>query len=370
MAKSKSEKEKARAKRKKDARRREEVRRASSRTIRNAIQSLFEGTATATDLARVLNAESRPPPAHPCDDELATQVNDLRKEVDRYLFAFNGAMECDCREWTMIPGILVGGLSSDTGETPGAIHSFDSEPYPLAFGYAGSLTFEPVETYLKDCPEALAATWCITTKFEEMIDGLLCIALSCNRNGARSVHVIRDGRWVRLHGVSTVERFFVGSLNEVIEQHHPDGVLLATAVRIETLLRGNTSIEGALGDIEGVSNGELQERMKPHLEHLRRGLFGYHDNLMSLVDHIESSHQANEAAIQLLQRFLESSKTKADEQARRAEAAERELALVKTRIAKVTPEDRTESPRVKHGMPLDHNAPPPPLRERLSEIFK
>lgn len=369
MAKSKSAKEKAREKRKKDARRREEVRRASSRTIKNSIMSLFDGTATVSDLARVLNAESRPPPAHPFDDELATQVNEMRIEVDRYLSVFIGAMECDCREWTMIPGILVGGLASDAGDTPGQILSLDSEPYPLAFGYAGSLTFEPVETYLKDCPEALAATWCITTKFEEMIDGLLCIALSCNRNGARSVHVIRDGRWVRLNGVSTVERFFVGSLHEVLERHHPDGVLLATAVRIETLLRGTTSLEGALGDIEGVSNGELQERMKPHLEHLRRGLFGYHDDLMSMVDHIESSHQASEAAIQLLQRFLDSSKTRVDEQTRRAEAAERELARMKTRMDLLTPEDRKEIPREQPGMHPDHDAPPP-LRERLAEIFK
>ncbi|WP_298705521.1 hypothetical protein [uncultured Variovorax sp.] len=370
MAKSKAEKAKAREKRKKDARRREVMRRASSKTIRNAIQSVFDGTATASDLARVLNAESRPPPAHSFDDELASQVNELRKEVDRYLFAFIGAMESDCRAWTMIPGILVGGLPGESGDPPGAIGEFDSEPYPLAFGYAGNLTFEPVEDYLNDCPEALAATWCITTKFEEMIDGLLCIALSGNRNGARAVHVIRDGRWVRLHGVSTVERFFVGSLNEVIEQHHPDGVLLATAARIETLLRGKTTLDDALGEIEGVPDGELQERMKPHLEHLRRGLFGYHDDLMSLVDHIGSSNQASEAAIQLLQQLLHSSKATADEETRRAQDARRELALLKTKIATLTREDRKETPEASLAKQPEHHGPARPLRERLSEIFK
>lgn len=368
MARSKFEKQKAREKRKNDARRRDDLRRASSRTIQNAIQSLYDGNVSAADLARVLNAEFRPPPPHPFDEELAAQVNELRKEVDRYLSAFTGAMESSCREWTMIPGILVGGLCDNKSNTPAEIQLFDSEPYPLALGYTGSLNFGPVETYLKGHPEALAAAWCVTTKFDDVIDGLMCVALSSNRNGARSVHLIRGGHWIRLHGVNTVERFFVRSLAAVLEQGHPDGVLLAAAARIDALLRGNTTMASALGDIEGASDVDLQERMKPHLEQLRRALFGYHNDLMSLVDHIESSHQASDTSLQFLHRLLESTRTSAEKQARRAEAAESEIARLKARIARLS--------LVGHDAPSQAGTRPtleastPPLRERLFEIFK
>jgi len=366
MAKSKFEREKAREKRKKAARKREEVRRASERTTLNAIRSVLDGCATASDIARVLNTDSRPPPAHPADDELASQLVELRKTVDCYVAVFEESMELGSREWAMIPGIVVGGFFNELAEPQGAFDEFESEPCPLALGCKGRLTFEPVETYLEHQPDASAATWFITTDLDEGLDGLLCIALSGNRNGARCVHVIRNGRWARLNDVGAVERYFVRALHDIIVYEHPEGALLAAAAKMDSAARGHTSIDAALGEIDGRSDAELFARINPFIEHLRLGLRGYHDDLMSLVDHVTAIQGGSIAARDEMRKIAHENKSLASEQSRRADAAERELVRVRALLER----QKKDLPATKRIEPGSPSAPALPLRDRIAEIFK
>lgn len=365
MAKRKFEKEKVREKLKKDARRREEARRASTRTIKNAIHSVFEGTATVSELAQILNAKARPPAAHPSDDELATQVAELRKEVDNYLAAFEGAMAIGARSWTLIPGIIVGLFPVTRARSPGGSHEIETEPCPLALSCSGPLTFEPVEAYLRKQPQASAATWFITSNRDAGLNGLLCLALSANRNGARSIHAIRNGRWARLHGVESVEPIFVATLRKTIEDGHPDGVLLAVAARLDSAVRGHASIDDALGEIQGVPADVLQARMNPQLEHLRRGLLGYHRELMSLVDRIAVLERLHEADLAAMRKVVDESEARSTQHATRANALERELARAKTQMERQNQSLMTMSHRTATAA-----APALPLRDRLAEIFK
>lgn len=367
MAKNKAEKEQARARRKKEARKRDEARRAVARSTRDAVLSILTGSATATELARVFNDGLRPPAAHAGDEHLHGQLSELRIEVDKYLYAMHSAIESSSRRESLLPGVLFCIVASNDSPSELPDEEISCEPMPLALSCRGSLTFEPIDDHFQRNPHTSIATWVVSTNFDPVVGGMLVLALSGNCEGARSIHVIHEGKWASLHGFANVDRFFVKTLKELVEEEHPDAVLLATAVRLDSIVREKRSLEEAVEELRETPEAELWQRLKPYLEKLRFSQFGYHDDLMGLVEVIAGIRETWGQDVERLKETAQAIEDFAETQRKRADTAEKALASAQREAKRQEAlQPLTPAP----PMPMPAAGAAPPLRERLADLFR
>jgi hypothetical protein len=369
MARNKAEKELARAKRKKEARKREEARRSAARGTRDAIHSLLSGSATATDLARVFNNGLSSTPHSADDEQLDAQLSELRIEVDIYLEAMSSAMQGSYRRENLFPGVLFGLVPGEA--TPAELEEADilCEPMPLALACRGNLTFEPIDDHFQKNPDTSAATWVVSTNFNPILGGMLVLALSGNREGARTIHVIREGKWARLNGFFHVDRFFLKTMKELVEENHPDAILLATAVRLDSASRESRSLEEAVAEVERTPEDELWQRVKPYLGKLRFSQFAYHSDLMALVHVIAGIRESWDQDVRCLKEKARAMEDLAEAQRKRAGAAENALAHAQ-RASKGHEVRQAPLPAAATSAPVPAFQAGPPLRDRLAELFK
>jgi hypothetical protein len=368
MARNKAEKEQARARRKKEARKREEARRTNVRGTRDALLNVLTGSATAAELARVFNNGLSSTP-HLADELLDHQIGELRIEVDKYLYAMNAAIAGCCRGEGLIPGAFFGLMSAEDDSSEDDEEAVFCEPMPLALACRGKLTFEPLDDHFKKDAETTAATWIVSTNFNSILGGMLVLALSGNREGARSIHIVRDGKWARLDGFHHVDRFFTKTLMTLMETEQPDAVLLATAVRLNSIAREKRSLEEAVADLDASPEEEIWQGMKPFLERLRFSQFGYHAELMALTQLIAGLRETWSRDAQRLREKTQAAEDLVGALHKRAEAAEKALAAAQ-REARRQEVRRPPEPAAALVAPDAGGSPIPPLRDRLAEMFR
>lgn len=225
MSKKNPAKERAREKRKKQARLRSEEHKKKQLKQEAAVWAFLNGEATAKAIALFLNGTTRPPAATEESKLLGEQLNEVKGPISDFVASIIDATDDQRRFANPVPSLLF--LASDESSD-----GIQLAPQSIVDEFDGveGLSYRPIDRAFAEEPDLLVAAWLVGVASPNTPD--TCFALCGNSGGARACFVVTGEEWSPIHDRKALTPILQMTVDFLIRNDHPEVLLSQTVDRI------------------------------------------------------------------------------------------------------------------------------------------
>lgn len=214
MSKKNPAKERAREKRKKQARLRSAEHKKKQLKQEAAVWAFLNGEASAKAIALFLNGSTRPPAPTEESKHLAEQLGEVRGPISDFVASINDATDEGLRFANPVPSLLC--LASDDSDGICLVpHSIIEE-----FDRLEGISYRPVDRAFANDPHLLVAAWLVGVVSPNTPD--TCFALCGNREGARACFVITGEDWSPIYDLNALTNILRATVEFLEVNDHSD----------------------------------------------------------------------------------------------------------------------------------------------------